>query len=206
MPLTVDELRDEMSHHLQDPAHELVNRQQLLEFINSASWDAANSDWLIPLDNEATVLAGATYEYTVPANFLYVHDLWLESATDGLFDRRVLRNQWRILLTGTTPQIVFDPDLFTITAGRQVKVQGHRRPTTEYAAPTDTTNIDTGLESFIRERGVAYAARNLSRHQGGHAQQYAQLAQEAWQMSENLIQNRPEQYRLHIRSRPVPGR
>lgn len=204
MPLTVDELRDELAHHLQDSAHALINRNQLLEMINSAAWDAANGDWLIPLDDETLETVAATYEYAVPASFLYIHDVWLESATAGLFDRRILRNQWRLLLTGTTPQLVLDPDLHTITATRNLKLQGHRRPTTEYSE--GTTNIDTGLESFIRERAVAYAARNLSRHGGQHAQQYAQLAQEAWQMSENLLQNRPEQYRLHIRSRLVPGR
>lgn len=203
MPLTITELRDEVSHHLQDPANLLVSQGQLLEFINSAAWDAATNDWLVPLDDVSLVTAADTYQYAVPANFQYIHDVWLESGTADLYDRRVLRNQWRLLLVGATPTLYFDPDLFTIVATRNLKIVGHRRPTTEY---TETSTIDTGLESFIRERAVAYAARNLARHGGQHAQQAGQLEQLAWQTSEALLQNRPEQYRLHVRSRLVPGR
>jgi hypothetical protein len=203
MALTIDKLRDELAHHLQDPANRLVNRDQLLEFINSAAWDASTNDWLLPLDNESLLESTGTYEYNVPSDFLYIHEVWEESAVADRYDRRIVRNQWRILLVSTTPTLVFDSDLFTITDARNLKLVGHKRPTTEYG---DSDSIDTGLESFIRERAVSYAARNLSRHGGAMAQQYAALAEEAWQKSEALLQNRPEQYQLHIRSRLVPGR
>ncbi len=203
MPLTVDELRDEMAHHLQDPAHLLINRQQLLEFINSAAWDAATNDWLLPLDSEALETAASTYEYAVPTGFLYIHEIWLESAVADQYDQRIIRNQWRLLLVGSTATLVFDSDLWTITASRNLKLVGHQRPTTEY---TTSSNIDTGLESFIRERAISYGARNLARTSSQNAQQYAQLAQQAWEMSNELLEKRPEQYQLHFRSRLVPGR
>lgn len=203
MPLTIEELRDEIGNHLQDPAHLLLNRQQLLEFVNSAAWDAANGDWLLPKDDTSLATASATFIYTIPTGFEYIHDIWLESSTTDQYDERILRNQWRLLLVATTASIVFDSVLFTIVTSRNLKLVGHARPTTEYLSDTD--NVDVGLESFIRERATAYGARNLSRQGGQHAQQYAQLFQEAYQTSADMLTNRPDQYQLHLRSRPVPG-
>ncbi len=204
MALTIEELRDEVANHLQDPEHRLLNRQQLLEFINSAAWDASNGDWLVPVDNTALETSASTFIYTVPAGIEYISDIWLESSTTDQYDERILRNQWRLLLVAANPSIVFDSILFTIVATRNLKLVGHARPTVEYTEETDT--VDSGLESFLRERATSYGARNLSRHGGQHAQQYAQLAQEAFQTSENMLTNRPEQYQLQLRSRVVPGR
>ena len=204
MALTIEELRDEVANHLQDPEHRLLNRQQLLEFINSAAWDAANGDWLIPNDDVSLATSASTYIYTVPTGIEYISDIWLESSTTDQYDERILRNQWRLLLVAATPSVVFDSILWTITATRNLKLVGHARPTTEYTEETDS--VDQGLESFIRERATSYASRNLARQGGQHAQQYAVLAQEAYQTSENMLTNRPEQYQLQLRSRVVPGR
>ena len=202
MALTIVELQDEISNHLQDPAHLLLNTQQLLEFINSAAWDAANMDWLLPKSEESVVTAASTFEYAVPSGYEYIHDIWLESSTSDQYDERILRNQWKIGLVSTTATIIFDSVLWTVVATRNLKLDGHARPTTEYAA---SASIDVGLEAFIRERAISYGARNLSRHGGQHAIQYSQLAQEAYQTSADMLTNRPEQYRLHLRSRHVPG-
>ncbi len=202
MPLTIEELRDEIAQHLQDPSHLLVGRAQLLEFINSAAWDAANGDWLLPKSEESIETAASTYEYAVPTGYEYIHDIWLESSTANQFDERILRNQWKIGLVSTAATIIFDSILWTIVATRNLKLDGHARPTTEYAS---SGSIDVGLEAFIRERGIMYGARNLSMHGGQHAQQYSKLAEQTFQTSESMLQNRPEQYRLHLRSRAVPG-
>ena len=202
MPLTIVELQDEIGNHLQDPAHFLLNTQQLLEFINSSAWDAANGDWLLPKSDESLETAASTFEYAVPSGFEYVHDVWLESSTANQFDERILRNQWKIGLVSTTATLIFDSVLFTITATRNLKLDGHARPSTEYA---DTGSIDVGLEAFIRERAVAYAARNLSAHGGQHSEKYSRMGNEAYQTSADMLANRPEQYRLHFRSRYVPG-
>jgi len=57
------------------------------------------------------------------------------------------------------PVIVFDSRLYTFTAGDRLKVVGQKRPT-EYTSDTET--IQAGMESFIRERAIAYAARTLA--------------------------------------------
>lgn len=59
----------------------------------------------------------------------------------------------------SVPVIVFDSRLYTFTAGDRLKVVGQKRPT-EYALGADV--IESGMESFIRERAIAYAARTLA--------------------------------------------
>jgi hypothetical protein len=320
---TVNDIREDIANHLHDPLMVRVQAYQLLEFINAASHDARSKEWLLLLDDETLLLASSTYEYDVPASFAYIHEVWLESATGGRFDERILRNQWRLLLVGTTPALVFDGDLFTITAGRNLKLVGHQRPT-EYTASvagvnevqrvshdgtggtftlsfggqttaainwnasaadvksalealssvvsvdasggalptaveitftdpgaqnvaemteddssltgdtvgvtiatvtqgrlasgTGASSIDTGMEAFIRERALSYAARYLARlipsvadavAEGVVADEgarYSELVQESWLKSENLLQERGVEYRLHPKSRVVPGR
>jgi hypothetical protein len=206
VPLTIDECRDELAHHLQDPAGQLVNRDQLLEFINSAAWDAANEGWVIDLEeDESLTLAASTYAYTVPASFAYVHELVIaDAAGDYPLSQVVPWSQWQIVMNATTVQFLFSKDRFTITVGRSIKVRGQARPTSEYSEGTD--NIDAGLESFIRERAIAYGARNLSRHSGAHAQQFAQLAQEAMLTSAALLQQQGELLRPKEYARVVPSR
>ncbi|KKN84457.1 hypothetical protein LCGC14_0289190 [marine sediment metagenome] len=205
MALTVDELRDEMSHHLQDPARLLVNDDQLLEFINSAAWDAANEGWVVDLDEtESTTLSSGTYAYDVPASFVYVHELIVaDAAGDYPLSQLIPWSKWQIVMNGATVQFLLSKDRFTITDGRAVKVRGQARPTAEYSADG---SIDAGMESFIRERAIMYAARNLSRHSGGHAQQYAQLMVEAKATSDELFTRQAELFQPKTMSRVVPSR
>jgi hypothetical protein len=206
MPLTIDELRDEIANHLQDPASRLVNRAQLLEFINSAAWDAANEGWVVDLEeDESLSLTTGTYAYTVPASFVFIHEVIIaDAAGDYPLSQLVPWSQWQIVMNGDTVQLLFSKDRFTITNGRAVKLRGQARPTSEYTS--GTASVDAGMESFIRERAVMYGARNLSRHSGAHAQQYAQLAQETLQTSELMLQQQAELFRPKEYSRVVPSR
>ena len=206
MPLTVDELRDEMSHHLQDPASLLVNHDQLIEFINSAAWDAANAGWVVDLEESETLtLASSTYAYDVPASFAYVHELIVaDAAGDYPLSQLIPWSQWQIVMNGATVQFLLSKDRFTITNGRALKVRGQARPTSEYSSGSD--NIDAGMESFIRERAIMYAARNLSRHSGAHAQQYAQLMVDAKATSDELLTKQAELFQPKTMSRVVPSR
>ncbi len=206
MPLTIDELRDEISHHIQDPGNRLVNRNQLLEFINSAAWDAAASGLVIPLEeNESIALASSTFDYTVPDDFAYIHEIWQEATTGtGTYPNFIPWNRWQLAYDGGVAVIRFSREFFTPVASIDLQVKGHSRPTSEYTSATD--NIDAGLESFIRERAVSYAARYMARNSSSQAQQYAQLVQEAFQTSEALLQQQEEFLRPNVYSRAVPNR
>lgn len=206
MAWTVDELRDEIAHHVQDPAHTLVNRAQLLDFINSAAWDASNQGWVVDLDEtESTTLATGTYAYDVPASFAHVHELIVaDAAGDYPLSQLVPWSQWRIVMNGATVQFLFSKDRFTITNGRTVKVRGQARPTVEYSS--GTANIDAGMESFLRERAVMYAARYMARTGGSLSQTAAMLEQSTFQTSELMLQQQPELFRPKEYSRVVPSR
>jgi hypothetical protein len=206
MAWTVDELRDEIASHLQDPASQLVNRQQLLQFINSAAWDAANEGWVIALEeDESLTLAAGTYDYTIPSGFAYLHEVYVANAGGTYGEAELVPlNRWRLVYNSSAAKLRFSEEFFTITDTRSVKLVGQARPTSEYSEDTD--NIDAGMESFIRERATMYAARNLSRHGGQHAQQYAQLEQEALQTSELMLRQQPERFQPKEYARPVPLR
>jgi len=206
LPLTIDELRDEISHHIQDPANRLVNRDQLLEFINSAAWDAAASGIVIPLEeSESLTLVTGQFDYTVPASFAYIHEIWSETtAATNVYPDIIPWNRWQLVFDGSVSVIRFSREFFTIVNDLDLKVKGHERPTSEYSSAT--SNIDAGLESFIRERAVSYAARYMARNSGTQAQQYAQLVQEAFQTSEALLQQQEEFLRPSVYSRAVPNR
>ncbi len=206
MALTVAELKDEISHHIQDPSHFLVNTDQLLEFINSASWDAAAEGAVLPIeDNESLTISTGTFEYNVPATFAYIHEIWQEAtATSDIYPAFVPWNRWLLSYNGSNAIIRFSREYYTITNDIDLQVLGHRRPTPEYSE--DTENIDAGLESFIRERAIAYAARNLSRTGDTAAQAYAQLYLDAIQSSTTILKEQTEFVRPGIYSRAVPLR
>ena len=212
---TVNNIRQDIANHLKDPLMERVQGYQLLECINAAADDAFSKEWVLPVDNESLETASATFEYNIPAGVAFIHQVWLESSTSNQYDTQVLRNQWRIQLVGSQATLVFDSILFTIVVTRNLKLVGHKRPTVAYA--TGSATIDVGMEAFIRERATSYAARYLARSVPGQVDvlaeglqsntgpTYAQLEQDAWLKSENLMENRGAQYRITSRSRFVPG-
>lgn len=205
MALTVNTLRDRVAHHIQDPSHSLVNRDQLLAFLNSAAQDVSNEGWLLPTQDESLTIGSADYEYDVPSGLVYIHEIWQESATGaGTYPTFVPWHQWEIVVdASSTPAIHFSRDSYTITASIDLRLKGHTRPTTLYA---DGDTLDTGMESFLRERTIEYAARYMARHGGAHAQMAAQLSQEAHVISESLLQQQGEFFRPKRYSRVVPGR
>lgn len=206
MALTVAEALNELSVHIQDPAHQLLNRAQLTACINSAAWDASAEGWVIETQDESLSLGSSDYEYDVPAGIAYIHEIWMEAATGtGTYPTFIPYYQWQIVMdTSSTPAIHFSRDSFTPTASIDLRLKGQTRPTVEYSS--ETSNIDAGMEAFLRERAVMYAARNLSRKEGAQAQSYLALAQEAFQISELLMQQQAEFFRPKKYSRAVPGR
>lgn len=206
MGLTIKELKDEISQHLQDPSNRLLNRDSILEFINSAAWDAANQDWLISIEeDESLTLVADTYDYTVPSGFAYIDEVWIADSSGAyLEDNMAKYHEWWLVLDGAATVLRFSQTFFTIPGAYAIKLVGQARPTAEYSS--DSTEIDAGLESFIRERAVAYAARHLARHGGDHAARYAALEQEALTFSDNFLQHQGERFQPKHYGRMVPGR
>ena len=80
----VDEHRFEVALNVGDPMMEVVKEPIILQFINRAARDLANSGWLIRHeDSENIALIANEYEYDVPANFAYVKRLLLGDKNVG---------------------------------------------------------------------------------------------------------------------------
>lgn len=205
MALTVAEITSELAHHLQDPGHTLLNTAQLRAFLNSAAWDASAEGWVLETQDESLTTADDEYEYDVPSGFAYIHEIWSETTTaTGIYPTFIPLHQWTIEMNAAgSPAIHFSRESYTPVADIDLRLKGQTRPTVEYGESDD---IDAGMESFLRERAVFYAARNLARVGGAQAQTYLPLSQEAFQTSELLMQQQAEFFRPKKYARAVPGR
>jgi len=147
----------------QDPLMRQLDDAQYGEMINLAVQDLGAAGWLLPIvEDESIVFVANTYEYNVPADFAYIRSLRYEddTVTPSTYDYEIPKMHWRLAyIAADTPAIVFDSRLYTFTAGDHLKVVGQKRPT-EYTSDSDT--IEAGMESFIRERAIAYTARTLA--------------------------------------------
>lgn len=118
------------------------------------------------------------------------------------------RWQLKVGTAGGVPALWFDDQLFTVNQGRRLRLLGHRRPNDSYVIGVGA--IDTGLESFIRERATAISAHQLSEHTTDDAARAVleRIADNTWQESEERLRTilaqphfRPSRY-----SRTVPLR
>jgi hypothetical protein len=94
------------------------------------------------------------------------------------------------LLTGDTVGVT----LVTVTQGRLAGAAG-------------ATTIDLGLEAFLRERALSYAAIYLAlTAEGEEAGRYDQMAANSWQRSNVFIERQGAHFQPRVYSRVVPSR
>lgn len=173
--------------------------------VNQAVDDLAAEQVLSPLaEDESTILVALTFQYPVPVGFAYVKELRLESAAaSGSYPQSIHPGLWRLTIdSAVQPIIQFDPDGFTITAGLHVKIIGQKR----VATLTGTDTAIPGLESFIRERAIAYAADILAGGVSELAAWRRTLAADCRQTSSLMLQRTPREYRPAPDSQLVPLR
>lgn len=138
----------------------------------------------------------------------------LRPLADTTYDYVVPRAYWRIKLQsggrntttaalGSRPQFVFNSDFFSFTPGTPIQVVGQRRPTV-YSAETDT--LDAGMESFLRERTVVFAARFASLGGSAVSNMRRQIGQESLALSEQFLRLHPAEFRVAPNSTRIKGR
>jgi len=183
---------------------ELTDTQYGL-LVNQAIDDLAAEQIVTPLaEDESLTLAANVWDYTVPADFAYIKELRLESAAaSSKYPNVIHPSLWRLTIETTTTAIIkFDENEFTPTAGLHLKVIGQKR----VAQLSGVLVAEPGLESFIRERAIGYAADILA---GGVSELSAwrrALVQEAWTRSNLILQRIPREWRPLPDSKRVPGR
>jgi len=172
--------------------------------INQAIDDLAAEQIVSPLAEDESTIIAAVWDYSVPADFAYIKELRQESAVgSGKYPNVIHPSLWRLAYeTGTTAVIKFDENEFTLVAGVKIKVIGQKR----VAQLAGVEVAEPGLESFIRERAIGYAADILA---GGVSELSAwrrALVQEAWARSNLIMQRIPREWRPLPDSKRVPGR
>ncbi len=127
------------------------------------------------------------------------------------YDHIIPKAYWRLKQqsggsnTTTAPrasraQVVFLAHLFSVNAGAPLQFTGQQRPNV-YTVGTET--LDFHMESFLRERALAYAARYaVARGRVG----LQQIAQQAYGTSEMFLARHPMEFRVKPSSTRVPGR
>ncbi len=97
-------------------------------------------------------------------------------------------------------QVVFLARFFSVNPGAPLQFNGQQRPN---VYTSGSTTIDHHMESFLRERALAYAAR-YAVARGRVALQ--QIASDSFAISEQFLGRHPQEFRVHPSSTRVPGR
>jgi hypothetical protein len=188
-----------------DPSKLELTDAQYLILVNQAIDDLTAEQIVTPLaEDESLTLAANVWDYTVPADFAYIKELRQESAAaSSKYPNVIHPSLWRLTIETTTTAIIkFDENEFTPVAGLHLKVIGQKR----VAQLSGVLVAEPGLESFIRERAIGYAADILA---GGVSELSAwrrALVQEAWTRSNLIMQRIPREWRPLPDSKRVPGR
>ncbi len=189
------------SGYLEGPT---ATQADYLGFLNNAVEDWSNAGGLLPLAEATITQVAATFEYTIPADFVYISEIRLEDVTvANLFDRRVPYNLWSIAYAaGSTAKIRLDSRWFTPVADKKILVVGQKRQ----AAFALGDTVPAGLWAFLRERGIYHAARYLMAGGGNLAGHRKDAAELALKLSEAMLSEMPVEFRIVPGARPVPGR
>jgi hypothetical protein len=206
--MLVRDMMGEAAEHLHDQNMEKVDADRLFAFLNSASMDARNEGWyVIAPEDDSIVLQNDVWDYAIPSTFVYISRLWLEDPqTPSLFDIVVPLHHWGIALPddpGDAPVIRFVSIFFAIQEGLHLRIIGQKRPSTY----TDfTQQIDGGMESFLRERTISYAARFLAGAGDQLDPRYDKLADQSFAISERMLHSHPQRMRQKPNAQYVPTR
>ncbi len=199
--MTIQTIQDGIALRARDTGQAEILSANIIKLINDAARDAGSRGWLIPLsDNTSLTYVTSTYNYAVPASFAYIRDL--------LDDGEIIpRYYWRLRYISSAPTIVFvgEASDIRITTASVLTVVGYKRPKADYSAVGDT--VDAGIESFLRDRGLAYVLDYMSAGLSELDTLRERARERAFRDSEGTLQRRQEEEeRLVPTLRQVPGR
>jgi len=175
-----------------------------IKFVNDAVEDWNNGGGILPLAEDSVLQAATTFDYTVPAGFSYIFEVRLEDETTaGLYDKVVPYELWSLsYAVGSTAKIRLDSRWFTPVVGKKILVIGQKKQVA--LASGDT--VLAGMIAFVRERGIYHACRYLMAGGSNLATRREDTAKLALQLSQDMLQHLPQEFRIIPGSRPVPGR
>lgn len=193
----------QVARRVRDYSQSELNAAAYLDFVNMALDDLSAAGWLLPQSEDETLtIAAATYKYAVPAGLAYVRRV-MQQGSDGSYDELgvIPQHYWWV---NNDAQIEFLADYHSqLITGRIIRLTGQKRPSTGVAG-SDT--IQGGMEGFVRERAVTYAAEYLAAGDSSLATYRQRLAESNWPKSQAMLGNHPMEFRVKVGSIHVPGR
>lgn len=203
--MDVNELAADCATIIGDSAYGEISLATWARLFKMASQDARTAGWVLPHeDDESITIADNTWSYGVPAQFAYVSELRISEDINSttVYLTEIPKVHWEIRLDGGVPVFEFLNDSMLLT-DRKIKVIGQRRPKV-YNTGTDT--IEPEFESFLRERALYHAYRIVGRTNSALADWRQRMSTQAWQTSEALLRDHPQQFRQDSSSVYVPTR
>lgn len=202
--VTATALGLQVSRRINDISQVAVTAAGILDFVNMAIDDLAAAGWLQPMNEDVSLIALTdTFDYAVPAGFAYVRKL-MQADSDGSYplSRTIPDFAWEMGMVSGVAKFHFAPELADLIDGLAIKVVGQKRPTGNLAGGA---SIVSGMEAFIRERAAAYAAEFLAAGDSELSQRRAKLSDSCWAKSQAMLGQHPQEFRVKINSRVVPG-
>jgi hypothetical protein len=173
--------------------HQKFTVAQYNRMINLAIDMVAKEAFVYKVDT-STVVVASTYSYTLPTEFLTIMEIEQESATSGVYDGTGIIDLRAIkIIPGTTAKFEIDPDYFTPTADRKLRIKGMASPSI----------LDTDSEECpIDPQYVTFQAAALlmqSRMRGQNAADQYQV--QRWETYQNMA----GYARAHLLTTPLQG-
>jgi hypothetical protein len=173
-----------------------------LAFVNDAvdDWNACGG--LAYLSDAATLQVADTYDYTIPALFVYLWDVYVETET-GRYEQ-VLKDFWYVAYrTGATAEVhIRRSSGFAPDATLHIMMAGQGRQA--HLAGGDTVLPD--MLAYLRERGVYHALEYLAEGGGSLAASRRIAASNAVQLSAAMEVKMPRKFRAQQGGTYIPGR
>jgi hypothetical protein len=203
--MDINTMRNDCALMLHDPSFNEISQTQWLAFFRSAAQDARSAGWLLAYEDDESITVDATsYEYTIPQPFAYVEKLLISSHLNGatVYLEELPRPHYEIRLNGNVPVFAFNT-ITQLVIAESIKVVGQKRPTLYTDAAQE---IDSGMESFIRERALYFAFRFTGAGSSELATFRRSMATQCWQTSELYLHRHPQEFRQRPSAQEVPGR
>ena len=137
--------------------------EELIRAINRAI-EMVEGEALEDLIDESLITATSTFEYVLPIGFSHLEFVYQESSTTNRYSRDsglIPDHHWRILRT-TPRKLWFDPDLVSLTAGRNLRLVGQR----DAARLTVDTDVSEVSPAFLLQQAKAFLHQSRIRGAG----------------------------------------
>lgn len=128
--------------------HRIFFANEYKRAINLSIEHAADAKYLVDKIDVATTLVASTYEYTLPTDMSYVHQITTEyAAAGGVFKEAGVIDPrfWRLI---SPRKLKLDERYYSVTAGKDLRIEGQGRQAT---ASSDTSTIYLPLDWLVNK-------------------------------------------------------